>query len=451
MSHRLLSVALIATILIAAGSPSTAAKSHQGKTVGGARQRRSPEIPIAGRIAYIGEGGNLYVCDAACRKPLCVTCTSKAEQARGGAIVPAALASDPPAPVQPISYDLPTFSPDATQIAYASAQRRGGSLNFAINVYNFTRRVPITVFQSSEHPIYFYWLPGGQRIFFLAENGDSLDLILAEVREGRPVRALLKGLPIFFDWNQALNDLAFHYAPPEDSGPEQAGLIQITARDQHVVKVFSSGAASFRSPVWSPDRSHLAYVLNDHRGQFDLMVADADGNEAKPMVGLAPGTTAFEWAADSRHIAFSTLKREGRMSYDGINLLDLETGNISTLVSAPVIAYFFSPDGKWLAYIGTGENANTWNVIAAGGGRPRKLCDFIASSSESTVYRVFDQYALSHRIWSPDSRAIVFAGAVLQQDQAPPENISPSVWAVPIDGQAPRTIADGSVGFWSPR
>jgi TolB protein len=445
-------IPLLALFLTIAGAASVfAGKTHRRRAQAASPAATPAAMPIAGRIAYIGDRANLYVCDGACQKPACITCASNAEQALMDAVVPAGLSADPQPRQAPSSYELPTFSPDATQIAYSSAQRRAGSLNFGVNVYNFQRRVPIKVFQSSEHPIYFYWLPDGQRIFFLAGNENSLDLILAEVRENRPVRMLLNGLPLFFAWNQALGDLAFHYAPPEETGPEQSGLMQVTAGNQHIVKVFSKGAAPFRTPVWSPAGSHLAYVVNNKRGQFDLMVADPDGGGAKPMVGLAPGTTAFEWAADSKHIAFSTLKQEGKMSYDGINLLDLQTGNISTLVSEPVIAYFFSPDGKWLAYIGTGETANTWNVIATGGGKPRNLCNFMASSNESMVYRVFDQYALSHRIWSPDSRAIVFAGAMLKPGQAAAENVAPSVWMVPIDGPPPRAIADGSIAFWSPR
>jgi hypothetical protein len=27
----------------------------------------------------------------------------------------------------------------------------------------------------------------------------------------------------------------------------------------------------------------------------------------------------------------------------------------------------------------------------------------------------------------------------------------PSVWMLPIDGEAPRALADGSIAFWSPR
>jgi Tol biopolymer transport system component len=439
--------------MFAAGSHlANAGKTRTGKPAA-KRASAAAGAPLAGRIAFIGEGANLYVCGAACEKPTCITCAAKAEHALAEALAPVALNSGieraaAPAP----QYELPTFSPDGTQIAYSSVQRGRDGVSFGINAYDLNRRAATVIFQSSDRPIYFFWLPDGRRLFFLASDGESLKLILAQAREAMPVRILLTGLPLFFDWKEASSDLAFHYVPVEGAGPEQVGLMGVTDRDQRVVKAISKGKAPFRGPAWSPDGSHLAYVIDNKNGQSALMVANADGSAPKPMVGLAPSTTAFVWAPDSGHIAFSTLKQQGKMSYDGVNLLDIGSGNISTLVSDPVIAYNFSPNGRWLAYIGTTETSNTWNVIAAGGGKPRRLCSFVATGTESIVYQVFDQYALSHRFWSPDSRALVFAGVILKEGQAPAEQMPPpSVWVLPLDGGPPRTMADGSIAFWSPR
>jgi TolB protein len=53
----------------------------------------------------------------------------------------------------------------------------------------------------------------------------------------------------------------------------------------------------------------------------------------------------------------------------------------------------------------------------------------------------FDQYALSHRIWAPDSSAIALPGFGNGGDQ---------LYAIPADGSEP-TALDGAVfGFWSP-
>jgi TolB protein len=442
---------LLAIALTMAGAGlAVAAKSPRKKHAGAESKAATSAPPFAGRVVYVGEGEDLYVCDGGCEKPACITCAGKKEQAFADNVAPIALSGRLEPAAATSQSELPTFSPDGSQIAYASSMQ-GGRM-FAVNVYDLNRRTTTGIFQTPDRPIYFYWLPEGQRIFFLASDEESLKLILAEAREAKPVRVLLTGLPLFFDWNQAISDLAFHYTPAEEAGPEQVGLMNVTGHDQRVVKDMARGGAPFRGPAWSPDGAHLAYVIDNKNGQFMLMVANGDGGSPKPMVGLAPTTTALVWAPDSKHLAFSTLKEKGKLSYDGINLLDIGTGNVSTLVSDSVIAFNFSPDGRWLAYIGTTESSNTWNVIATGGGASRKLCDFVASTVQSIAYQVFDQYALSHRIWSPDSRALVFAGVMLKPGQAPSEQMPPpSVWVLPIDGQAPRALADGSVAFWSPR
>jgi hypothetical protein len=54
----------------------------------------------------------------------------------------------------------------------------------------------------------------------------------------------------------------------------------------------------------------------------------------------------------------------------------------------------------------------------------------------------FDQSALSHQLWSPDSASIL-----LPLVDASAAN---RVAAVPADSSAPRPVAGGAKGFWSP-
>ncbi len=423
---------------------------HAGSKSKAASGQTSP--PAAGQIAYVGRDANIYVCSAPCDSPTCITCGVKAEQARASEFRQAATTVQAPAPIRPTPYNWPSFSPDGRQIAYSSARGHGDSGTYGIHSYDLARRAAITIFESSDRPIYFSWLPDVHHLLFLASDDQSLKLILAEARENRPVRIILTGLPLFFDWNQALDELAFHYVQPTEERLEQVGLMQVTDHDQREIKIISKGSAPFRSPAWSPDKSRLAYVLDNKNGQVALVVANADASSPREMVGLAPGINSFVWAPDSKRIAFATQKSEGKIAYDGVNLLDVASGNISALVNEPVIAYFFSPDGRRLAYIGTTEQSNTWNVIDLAGGKSRKLANFMATGTESITYQVFDQYALSHRIWSPDSRALVFAGVMVKAGVAvPPEAMPPaSIWMLPVDGGPPQDLADGEVAFWSP-
>ena len=58
------------------------------------------------------------------------------------------------------------------------------------------------------------------------------------------------------------------------------------------------------------------------------------------------------------------------------------------------------------------------------------------------VLPYFDQYALSHRVWSPDASSILLP--VIGDDGT--ERLE----VLPADGSAPRVLAPGSMGFWSP-
>ena len=66
----------------------------------------------------------------------------------------------------------------------------------------------------------------------------------------------------------------------------------------------------------------------------------------------------------------------------------------------------------------------------------------LADSFVQQILPYFDQYALSHRFWSPDSSAILLPlGSTSGQDQ---------VTIVPADGSNPIPIGNGSMGSWSP-
>ena len=58
------------------------------------------------------------------------------------------------------------------------------------------------------------------------------------------------------------------------------------------------------------------------------------------------------------------------------------------------------------------------------------------------VLPYFDQYALSHRLWSPDGSSILLP--VVGEDG------TESLHVVPADGSPVRVLAPGSMGFWSP-
>ena len=58
------------------------------------------------------------------------------------------------------------------------------------------------------------------------------------------------------------------------------------------------------------------------------------------------------------------------------------------------------------------------------------------------VLPYFDQYALSHRFWSPDGRSIALPLAA--------DDGTAGIVVIPADGGATTRIADGVAAAWSP-
>jgi TolB protein len=80
-------------------------------------------------------------------------------------------------------------------------------------------------------------------------------------------------------------------------------------------------------------------------------------------------------------------------------------------------------------------------VIDISEGEPRWLTSFEPSRVfMSQFLPYFDQYALSHRIWSPSSDALIVP---MQEDDRS------RLYVVPVDGGNALPVASGDIGFWS--
>jgi Tol biopolymer transport system component len=167
----------------------------------------------------------------------------------------------------------------------------------------------------------------------------------------------------------------------------------------------------------------------------------------------------------------------------------MATGELRLLTTETVIAFFWSPDGRSIAYFSadsgdagkievyaprrnTQVNINqlpaqgvraspdwAWTAVSlstpaqqqfhrfqlsvmdVASGTGLRLLTFQPSLPFLTQFLpFFDQYSLSHRLWSPDSRSLLLATT---------DNGVQRIFVVPISGGDPRPLSEGEIAFWS--
>lgn len=421
------------------------------------------------RIVILGTDDELYVCRGECLKTECITCPVRGMQVRANPTIrPVSMKGEtqfevpgmPPSDEEPaprvavMRYGWPTFSPDGSKIAYSWAGRDADGNQFGISVFDFAKHFSIPIFASRNERIdYVFWTPDGKSVSFLLGEPEGLSLVVAEMKEKPPVRMVLSGAPIYYAWNRGADRLVVHTNNGHESRSEHVTLMSITPVSQDVLRTMSRGRLPFKTPCWSPDGKHLAYIANNKAESY-LVVADADGSNPKSMVSLPIGESSFVWAPDSHRIAYSSEVIGADSVLHGIRDVDISNAESKRLTGDDVAAFFYSPDGRYLAYIAVPAERPfyQWELIDLKSGRTRKLDMFLATQDESVAYHYFDQLALSHAIWSPDSSEFVYAGVrlLVAPEEGGGPTPEPQLWIQPVDGSKSRGGHAGTLAFYSP-
>lgn len=239
---------------------------------------------------------------------------------------------------------------------------------------------------------------------------------------------------------------------PDGSARQVSGLTQETAIDA-------------AHPLWSPDRSRIAFVPRPAGSGIAprLWVVNADGSDARPLADVGESIT---WSPDSSMILFedSMVTTDTSGEPARIWTVDVDSGDVTQLGRGNVPAWL--PSGDEISYVPVGsspqEQTVPFVVAPLGGGPPRPLvrATGIAWSPDGASLLIQQPDGLYlmdvdgsqarpliggySPVWSPDGTRIVYAYGVTQEEALP------IIGVVDLDGTVLWSGAIGSEPVWSP-
>jgi TolB protein len=411
--------------------------------------RATPDGSSAARLVVVDANGGLSTMDAS-----------------GGSIVRY--------PAPGLTFQFPAWSPDGARIASIATGDGGTHLEvFQPPVAASPATAPKVVYSSPDHPVfYLYWAPDGKALAFLTTEADGLALRHVAADASGPDTTVRKGAPMYWQWVDPTTLLVHSGSTSADGFAGEVGLDGTPGEPSAIV------AGSFRTPALSADGTYLASATLGQEGSAQLVVGSRDGSVQHEITVFSLAAFGFDPAGDT--LAFTAADQPGGaldIPVGPLRTIDPATGATRTLLDGSVVSFFWAPDGKTIAALRLSGPGDT-NVASAGapaaalaraGALPgsrgaaqaapgidlRIAFVDVASGTirsehvgrlsdlfVSQVLPFFDQYALSHRFWSPDSASLVLP---IDDDQGVSR-----IEVIPADGSDARVVAAGTIGFWSP-
>ncbi len=337
----------------------------------------------------------------------------------------------------------PAWSPDGARLAFIRALlgTSGGTVLAQVWTVGPDGADPRNVWEADDQePIYFAWSPDSRRIAMLVQREGDLDLVLVDTSGAEPARRLGRGNPFYYVWAADSSSLLVHVGSGSGSGASrpELGIIRLgqPGREPDRYRTLGVTPSEFRTPGWSADGRTVAFVAPGPDGRPAVSVARPEGGDVTRLA--TTGTfTALALSADGKRLAWSARSEQDRLVYDGLEVASTDGRTRTQVTKAPVVAFFWSPDGQRLAFAtqDAGGYSLAWNVADASGADARRLAPFTPTPEQTMLLAFFDQYAISHGLWAPDGSALVYA--VGQADE-------PRMFGAPSTGTIQTLAADGS-------
>ncbi len=344
-------------------------------------------------------------------------------------------------------YQFPAWSPIGNELAVIGTDSQGGGLYVTADEPDGGLRRLYA--HPEETPVYLYWSPDGKRVSFIASHRDGLALHVVPAEGAAGSRVVATGPDSFF----------WHWLPDGERVFIHTGFTALPGALTRLAFVPVHGEGDedevaqegfFQAPAVSADGQYYAFGNTDPFGQRWLVVHETETGFTK---WLEPhgGVVAMGWSPIKAQLAHISPVTSSMNFYGPLRVLDMEAGDTRILALDTVLAFFWSPDGRSIAYLTLSEierqeesnlvRLNLW-VADVETGEQSQITTFRPSDPFVDQFLpFFDNYALSHRVWSPDGQAVVLPLV--------DENGRNQIVVAAVDGGDPVPVAEGVVAFWS--
>lgn len=347
-------------------------------------------------------------------------------------------------------FQFPAWSPTGDTLAVIGGLP-GGSGVFTVQDAEDSTLVPI---YTGSTPVYLYWKPDGTQVSFIAQHREGLGLYLSPPDGSNDSRLLATGQPLYWHWHPDGQRTLTH------RGRQPLAYVDLEGNED----ALDVGRGIFQAPGVSASGRFVAYSEQAETDGEGSLLTVRDEDTAVVLFSEAhEGVAALSWSPTADTLAYISPTSDRASFFGPLRLYDTVNDAVYTAVGEDVLAFFWSPDGRYIAYLSLGQGSQqadqkttagkpsqqrqarvTLSVLNVESGFQQPLYNYsLPTLFTAQFLPFFDQYALSHRVWSPDSQHIVLP--------VRGEEDVTRIVVIPRDGSPPTVVAEGVAAFWSQR